>query len=299
MFDELDDPAYGGSVADARAAVAARAARIRRRRRAAWAGSGTSIILVVAGIAYGVRASEPARRAAIVSESESPSESAEPSVTSATAEPTPSPEVITDPHSALYPGDGRPGWADGWVRCTQTKALPPPGTAPFPDMTLGLRIPATLASGKTHQAHLVFTNTGDRYLRFSYHQPAHGLMDGRGNASGQISNDAVPVYEVELAPGEVSEQPVAVNAWACGDTRDDPETPLPAGEYTYAVEFYWSGRTVGSAQPAPSGEATGASETATPTQEPTPTPAPSPRWGEPDNSGFRTWSVRATVTLTE
>ena len=326
MFDELDDPAFPGAGAGAREAVAARAASIRRRRRAALAGGGTSLALVLATIVYATNGSSP-RSLDVVTTSPSPSASETVPEEALSPEPTASAPASPEPSAtATHPAepaepvsprptpeptetetgfrwnqpDGKPGWSSGYGGCGQHSALPPPGTAPFEDLTLELRLPeGPIRGGQRYTAHAVITNTGDRYLRFSLMGTDDDavLVDGRGNSNGSPWSDAVPMYPIELAPGASVEQPVQMTTYVCGDTSADPERPLPAGTYTVSAALHWSDRAVGAARsPDPSEPTAG---TIVPTQEPSaePTPEPSPSWGERAD-GFGSWATpRISVTV--
>ena len=300
MFDELDDPVAPHPGEAARAAVAARSARLRLRRRAAWGGGAASALLVVAALTYAL----PGDRRSldvVVTETATPTATAvetpepTPATPSPTATPTPTPRPAPSSEPAEEPPppppppptttaprrptatpteslpfdqapDGKPGWSTGFTWCHDATALPPEGAGPYPGVTLALELPSTtFVAGRSYTGHLVVTNDADHSVSFdAWSSGSTVAVDDAGHGSAGKGNDAMISHHVELDPGEEWSLDVGVSTVGCGDTPRDGDRPLPPGAYRMTAGLHWSNRSAWSG----------------PSPEPEPSPTHDPASGE-------------------
>ncbi|HEU0130841.1 MAG TPA: hypothetical protein VFQ85_07605 [Mycobacteriales bacterium] len=283
MFDDLDDPRPAVPPPGARAAVAARAARIRRHRRTGWAAGSASLALVLVAAAAGLRHDGTDRIAAgdptptVVAETPSPTPtetlqhptphspppptSSSPLPNPATVSPHPSPSESPSPSPTSSPTpqepgwdqpDGKPGWSTGFTWCSVPDSVPDEGEAPFEGLTMELTVPESVHAGDGASGTVTIHNGSDHYVSFVLTGDSGRfqtvLGDTEHHRSGVYGNDAIMSRVVELDAGEDTTIDVSVPTTACGDTSDD-DTPLPAGTYTAGLRVHWETRTDG--DPAP------------------------------------------------
>jgi hypothetical protein len=185
VFDDLDDPGPFAVPPGARDAVGARAARLRLRRRA---GMGAGVLSAVAALVLVTYVLRPAGRDALTPVA--------PGIATQTPTPSPSTTVVVGTPSPSVPPKGvapqpdgfphrptgstrppllSPGPVDysrGPIDCSGTwdPAKRPAGRAPYPGVTLALRLPAEV-TGAHHHDHeptgeAVLANGGDAPVTF-------------------------------------------------------------------------------------------------------------------------------------
>jgi hypothetical protein len=214
--------------------------------------------------------------------------------------------------------DGIPGWWAGMSSCSVvSEPGGPSGAPPVEGMSMTLELDAErVAPGGALAGHLTVTNATAGTVTFSAsYEPAAGpqsitaLVYGDGGGGGVLHGDVLVMDERTLAPGQSWSLDVAVPTTTCGDTYDDPSTPLPAGSYQATAGFFVYGVRVepapsatptSEAEPSPSASpAADPSPSASPAEDPSPSaspddePSPAPS-GPSDPSG---WFAAATFTI--
>lgn len=316
MFDDLDaiPPHPDESV---RAAVRARADQLQRRRRIVQLSAAAGVAVAAVLVAQVVtppdakpnsltvltpdETSTPDVVTPIATETPTPAVSLNPSASPSrspvsaisTAEPVASPTVTCDGGINVEAcADGKPGWYAGFSSCQPSRGVSTDGgDTPLPGMTLTFTVPsATVAGGKDFEGELHITNGSDKSVELSI-APTTATADqfiadvfGPGGGGGVFGSDVVANQRIALAPGEVLTRKVEVPTTTCGDTSNDPASPLSAGRYAASVSVAYSDPV---AVP-DSGPSASASPGASPSPAPTSTGAT-----------YGVWSAATNFTITD
>jgi hypothetical protein len=273
MFEHLDDPQPSFPPA-ARAAVAARAARLRRQRAYGWTAGTAACAAVLVLVGYGLRSPgtpSPVTPAAPgpsapASASPTPSGTPSPAAHPTTRPPRPRGTGAAHPPATSAPvAAGPTAYGPGSADCATPDALPDPGTAPFPGLSLTLEIPGTVTASHDADAEppgqAVVRNAGSDTVTFAYASAWHGAdpdrtygpqtvaRNGSGAASAYYDGAQTEWTTVTLAPGDTAAVPVTVRTTECATAPwTDPQTgqteqweqPLPAGTYQAGFALRWS-----------------------------------------------------------
>jgi hypothetical protein len=205
---------------------------VRRRRRTVIGAVSSAVVVMGVVVTALLVSNREAPRAVVV---------LNPSPTSSPPAPSPSASPC-----AGFPGscpDGRPGWSGGFAGCeVATKVEPAPSERELmPGLTAALTLPATAAAGESVPVRLTVSNTTAHAVRIFLSDGFNTgpVAVGAAGGSGVHFTDVGGAVELVVPARSSADQTYTLTTTTCGDTGEDAEPALPAGDYNVGLTLHY------------------------------------------------------------